>query len=654
MLNIRKEIIEINHIYVQSCDRSALNKAEKRLFELLNYALIDDENRKNSEALIIKLSCKRAAILYFLEGYCKSDYEKLVQFADRAKIEASEKGYLQTAHIVKKLLETAKNVAGIMEDAPHYIDTIKNENGDCIAATVEACNEVAEIFKHKLQIAQTLQDDAIFGTDVIFPSVKECVLKDLQEVIEFAVTNAERMKNAELERLYDHIVERPDKTLLSYYFRPDAIIDATKPNAIVLCTPLKNEGELFAIANCASRGKELSVIKAGVFTAISKEKLDELFLLLQRQDNDILIKGLNRYIGSNKSDIIQSLVALGKKGKKVFILDNSSQKENYEYAQQILKDTSTLSILDISFMYLSMPEFNQIREEFVDRGKESDVNLLYANRGEIKFAGYVGFNKAFNAMALGRDWMRVLKAESNRNEEKALKYLRGLSSQLPLLDYGWGDLNELTAQYESENKTPFDYDSIRALNYQNVRAILEGDYSICEKCGIIARYATLHGADLSEWHSLTDEERQARLTDAVNLIYYILELPLTAEVAVVELPRMVAGRCCDGGKLIEFAPACVKDNPEYISQVICHECHHALQHEATRGVWKEWYWRELGITKGRLNTWKDNQQHYIEVDKEKKQFYHYYVQAVECEARAFEQECMAATQKIWSELRYKD
>ena len=69
MLNIRKEIIEINHIYVQSCDRSALNKAEKRLFELLNYALIDDENRKNSEALIIKLSCKRAAILYFLEGY---------------------------------------------------------------------------------------------------------------------------------------------------------------------------------------------------------------------------------------------------------------------------------------------------------------------------------------------------------------------------------------------------------------------------------------------------------------------------------------------------------------------------------------------------------------------------------------------------------
>ena len=334
MLNIRKEIIEINHIYVQSCDRSALNKAEKRLFELLNYALIDDENRKNSEALIIKLSCKRAAILYFLEGYCKSDYEKLVRFADVAENEAREKGYLQTANIVKKLLETAKNVAGIMEDAPHYIDTIKNENGDCIAATVEACDEVAEIFKQKLQIAQTLQDDAIFGTDVIFPSVKECVLKDLQEVIEFAVTNAERMRNAELERLYDHILERPDKTLLSYYYRPDAIIDATKPNAIVLCTPLKNEGELFAIANCASRGKELSVIKAGVFTAISKEKLDELFLLLQRQDNDILIKGLNRYIGSNKSDIIQSLVALGKKGKKVFILDNSIQKENYEYAQQ--------------------------------------------------------------------------------------------------------------------------------------------------------------------------------------------------------------------------------------------------------------------------------------------------------------------------------
>lgn len=652
MPNIKEEINAINQIYVHSCDRKALREAEKRLFVLLDNPLIDDNNRQNSEALIIKLSCKRAAILYFLEGYCKSDYDKLIAFANKALQEANEKGYKHTAEVIKILVNAATSVNAIMVDAAHYFDTIRNEKGDCIAVSAEDCEEVAQIFERKLCSAKELQVDPVLGTGVEFPSVKESVLKDINEVLAFAALNAEKIKYADIERLYDSIVTEPDKTLSSYMYRPTAAIDVTKANTLILCTPFKDEGELFAITNCALRKKELIVINAGVFAAVSSKKLDALFTLLLKKDNSILVKGLNKYFSSNKDEVIKFFISLGKKGKKIFILDSSSQREIYEKAQELVKDSSYFSILDISFMYLSVPQYDNIREEFSTRnmGKNA-IAALHDNRAEIMYAGYIGFNKAFNAFAGCRDWLKVLKAESKHNEASAIKYLSGLPSQLPLVDYGWGDLISLTAKNKRNDRTPFDYDSIKELSAENVRVILEGDYGICEKCGLIARYATLHGADKSEWASLSDEEYEKRLYDAVNLIYYVLEIPFTAQVVIEKLPGRIGGLCCDGGKLIKFDKKCVKGDPEYIATAICHECHHSLQHEATSGAWKDWYWSELGITKGRLFTWKQNLDHYVSTYNDEEYFYHYYVQAVECESRAFEKECMDAAQRVWSKLK---
>lgn len=651
MITVRDRIAKVNAVYFNSLDAEELKKAEKDIIDISeNTAYIDDDNKQNCEALFLKISCKRAAIAYFLEGYCSEDCDKLKQYAEYVAKEAAEKGYGRTAEIARRLILAATCVNEIMFDAACQRDTIRNGAGECIAVAVEECEKVAEIFSEKVKKAQELDVDPIFEDGVEFPFVKEIVLNDLNDELSFAQRNAERMKNADIERLYKDIVSKPDGILSTYNYHPACGIEATKANALVICTPITAEGEFFAIANCRLRDRELTVINAASLSQCSAKNTEKLFTLIASKGKDLLIKGLSKYAKDNKKEIIKQCVLLGKKGIKVFIIDTDPKKSLYVQATELAGGEGGFTVLDVSFIYLAMPNYETLKKELFDRGMlGEDYALMETLKPSILFAGYIGVNKAFNAYAADRDWKAVFINESDANKNESVAYLRSLPSQLPLLDAGWGDFAELIDKNVSAVKKEFNYDELRDIDIRNVRSIIEGDFTLYAKCGLAAKYAVLHGQDKSLWENLSKEEKEKRLDDAVKLVYFLLDLPLTPVVTIEKLDEGVGGLCCDGGKEIKFSiKSC--NNAGFVIDTVCHECHHALQHEAVDGQWKDWYWTELGITPGRIAGWKENfdPKYHLGVNGLQNNFNAYYVQSIEVEARAFGLDCVRQADAVWS------
>ncbi len=648
---IRDDIAKANGIFYASTDVSELGEATKLLVKLMQNPVIDEGNRMDCDALLIKISLKRASILYFLEGYCDDDYKKLTEYADYARTYSQEQGYNKSGELAEKVKSAADFVNAIMFDAAHLRDTIRNDRDECIASTVEECDAVVKAFAEKIDKAKEADFDPLFGEGVKFPSVKETMLKDLNDEYDFARVNYEKMKNADVERLFREVSSQPDAVISSYNYNPKCLVDSTKANTLTLCTPLPAEAEFFAISNCKARDRELCVINAASLSSCSATRVEKLFALIASKGKDVLIKGLSRYERDNKDTVLKEAVKLGKKGVKVFIIDTDAKKSLYNKMLELANGEEGLSSLDVSFMFISLPESSLLKEEMFKRGMLGEDYTLFAEiKDSIVFAGFVGVNKAFNAFVTGRDWQSVLNAESDLNRTAALAFLRDLPSQFPLLDSGWGNFEEFIDRSKVKSKKDFNYDELRGINPENIRTILEGDFTLYQKCGMVAKYSVLHGNDINVWAPLPDEEKTERLTDAVNLLYFLLELENVPEVKYEKLPEGIAGLCCDGGKVIKFSNKHCND-PGFVIEVICHECHHSLQHEAVDGPWKEWYWTELGITKGRLDGWRENMKSGMYLDI-KDGLNAYRVQVIECEARAFAIDCVSHADEVWSKVKF--
>ncbi len=261
--------------------------------------------------------------------------------------------------------------------------------------------------------------------------------------------------------------------------------------------------------------------------------------------------------------------------------------------------------------------------------------------------GYLGLNAASRAFSAGRDWKKEAKEISDVNFARAKRYL-AVTPLSQLLDAEWGVKDE--AVFIPKGRE-FDYDDVRGIDPVNIRKILTCGGNIFAKCGLIARYCTLCGADKSVWKALSIETKSERLTAATKLILRLLDADVDPVVELVPEEAWTkadsGGYCSQGGKLIRYRDKSMQDY-DWAVQTVCHECFHAFQHRAERGF-EQWFFEELGVTRNRIEEWKFNFLNY----EGRTNTLTYKVEIVEGDARAFQHDCFQMSEELWHKIDFE-
>lgn len=646
MQTVQETLGSANYAYHRSVRTDELEKQAAELTALLGNSWLSDRNRESAEALLWRIRAKIYALNYFTGGYNEDDYAALNAFADEKLAESQNKGYGNTARFLEKLSAFAKAAHAVFADAAAQADRVRTYDWLPASNSEEECREVAEIFRGKEAAAAAVGGgEKLFGEDVAFPAVKEEMAQELARVRAFAEDLAEsiRLKNDErfLEENAAELRGGTDWARFEYY--PELPGGARSlANAVVLCTPFSDEAELFAVKNSPA---EVYGVAANAFEGRTAESINNIFDLFARRGANVLVHGLERYRGENKEDICRGAMRFGRAGRKIFLIDGSGERRIYDEALKAAP-AGGFSAADVSFEYLSVPMYEEVIELFESSGMIRPADYEFV-RTKLPFMGFVGLNYAVAAYASKKDWRAAAEAHSAQNAPAAKKYLEKIPSQALLIDKGWGDFSE---DIVDESRREFDYDDIKAVDPKNIRKIMESDLTVYEKCGAIVRYCTVAGDDYSVWQSLDVQVQSERLTEATKLVMRALGVGIVPEVKVLEEleNKTAGGLCCDGGKRILYRKDCVQ-NYAWTIDAVCHECHHAFQHMVMYGPWKDWYWTELGVTKGRKEEWLVNTgRKYFSNTKTAA----YYVQVLECEARAFAKDCLRDLDRVWHTIDF--
>ena len=238
-----------------------------------------------------------------------------------------------------------------------------------------------------------------------------------------------------------------------------------------------------------------------------------------------------------------------------------------------------------------------------------------------------------------------------------VSYLAALPTQSLLLSADWGDYKGHGLRGEAA-RAEMSYDDVRDVNPENIRRIVEGNYTIFEKCGLVCRYCLTHGEDVSVWQELNEREVEKRLMQALRLVMRILgvvaEPVVTIHESIPHAPKATS-LCVNGGKEIQYRRSSLVDLTETID-VVCHESYHAFQSFAVHSPFSEWFWRELGVTRGRIQGWAENQKHYFGSNEKRfgeTAFQVYHAQVLESDARAFAVDCVLAAEVAFDKVDWE-
>lgn len=625
-------------VYIKSCDRAELLSASNALAALLaderTAKIISDTNRENAQFLKIKIELKSYAVAYFCEGYENADFIALKAFAENAEAECVRLGFKKTGELCAFVLKCAETVNKITYDAVALKAKICDYEGRCVATDLDECTAVAAALSEKAQaVASSSLPKVLFTDGAYFPDIKTQLTADLNELCGVAENAAAEISKTQAEDVMrtgiEDVTEKLDKEGFTYFPQVDT---ERLARTITVCTPYAEEAEILAWS-CAG-GAKIFRVQALSFERLDIKSIDAAFAEIARQGADCVIYGLRHYRAKNKAHFLRAAIKYAKAGRRAYLVADDGTRALYEEALQACTDG--LSALDVSFLYLSMPDFTQTVETMQSLGMISedgaDIDFVRKN---LPFAGFAGLNEAVKAFGAGADWKKIVAERSQDNFAAAQKYMLKLPRQALFIDGGWGSYHEDIIVRKSKS---FDYDDIKTVNPNNVKKIMEGNFSLFQKCGMISTYCMLCGSTAADWSGLPIEIKSERLTEATKLVMRALGVPIVPEVQVLDKLSVggAGGLCCDGGKRILYKNSSVKDF-DWTAKAVCHESFHAFQHYAINFGWQDWYETELHVTPGRIDMWGFNFSKYRSIDKDADG---YMIQIVESDARAFESDCL--------------
>lgn len=637
MPTIPEKIERANAIFLYSLDAGKLTEGCQELDRLLKQDRPNEHNRENAEALSFRMRAKALA-LRFYDAFVPVEGDELVRYLEETEPVARSKGYTKTASALERLLAFTMRAREITDGVYALLYKLRGESGWLVKTAKEAA-EAADQLERALTQAGELEGGSPFGANVKFYDLKERVISAVTEEREEVLAVRFRLEEAEEARLLEDAA-KPLAPKGEYF---PVWNDEREANAVVLCTPLLEEARLAAAHYAQKREKSCCELNAAALSGKTATQLSALFAALKKRGCDCLLTGFSGLRGGRK-EILSAAVSFGREGGHVFLWDETGKRALYDEA------VAAGGVSGTGYYYLTMPYFRDVVDLFEEKGMISGTGEYAFLRETLPFMGYTGLNAASAAFASGKDWKKVAAAHSKNNRQKALVYLAELPSQNQLLDEDWGKFGEGAVDRNARSK--FDYDDIKGLNPRNIEKIMASGGNFFSICGMVARYCVLCGDDISVWNTLDRETKSERLTVATKLVQRLLDTGIDPQVELVpeeEWERKDAGGlCCEGGNRILYREKCSVDC-EWMIMCILHECFHAFQHTAINRGFRDWYWEELGVTKGRLDEWRYNFDHY----EGKTSSITYKVEIVECDARAFEHDCFTMSEDVWHRIDFE-
>ena len=668
-MNIRDRLELLQDIYLTSKDVDELAEAYMYLLGILKKnqqekgLYLSERNCAVATELLYNTRVKGLLLQYFNNGYMQEDGEALLSYIQSKIPNAEKNGFLETKARFVALSAFLEKVIKAMVDITVYLGQVQDDDGNLCTMEIE---QLQQAIMNIQAVEDKITSDPFSGVDVLGENVelfnlKANIKKDIAVEVESLKKALGNVQDAEAKRLLDNM-STPFSEVYSggecEFFPVLPLRKETRANCLFLCSPFLREVHLYVKSFADDNKRDFVVIEPNQFNGKSASTIRSIFQLLEQQGKDCLINDINEYRNSeNIEAFLREMINFGKRGHYIFIIDSVGKRKFYNMAFEIAKTDESLSIMDVSYAYLTMPAYSDTIELFEDKGMITAAEYSEV-RQNMPFMGFCGLNDAVAMFAKKKDWKKTAMRWSLDNKPIALEYLANLPLQVNLIDSGWGDYSNLTLTVE-EKKRSFDYDDLAGINTANLRKIVDGPYNLFEKCGCVTAYCLLAGADSEVWKTLDADVQSERLTLATRLVMRLLDVDIEPEVKVVPKEEWTlkgaGGVCCDGGKRIEYRQDCIT-NYDWMVGTVVHECFHAFQHKAER-EWKRWYFDELGVTKGRVNEWAYNNGYdtqakryrYYSIDKNKTA---YMVQIIESDARAFEIDCENARAKVFSTIKF--
>ena len=634
----------------ESTNIAALARVMNATGAMLEETWLNAENRRWLTGADFQLRAKFLSLMYLEDGYDQGDLANLLGHLEDMLPFARESGSQKMEELSLRLIAFFTPLEEILNDADFQASRIRDHSWNVMTSNLDEAREVREIFKKKIEKAEALpESDGLFG-NFRYVDAKGQILSDLRAVHTFADNLVHDLEEADARALLADIISPPSEEAENSEFYPEIESNLYDYAPVVaVSTPFFDELELFVAAYGKQNSTPVKVINLTPLFGKPATARDVLFKSLARSKQIVLIRGIEHYKGDH-AEIYRDILAYGKStGQKVFVLDEGGDKRVYNGLLALTNNSADYSPMDIAFLYLSLPTYAELCEFFEGKGMFTrDDTLREKVRKYLPFSGFVGLNQIIAANARGRDWLEAGRSISDARYDLAMTYISRIPTQPLLLSTDWGDFKN-SKVVQDDTRSEIDYDKIRDVNPENIRKIMEGDFSIFEQCGLICRYCLSHGEDVSVWKSLDKKEYEKRLTLATRLVSRILDVPIEPIVTVhkkIGGSDSVHGLCIGGGKEIQYKEAALADFSGTMN-TLCHECFHSFQHTASHTPFKAWYWRELGVTRGRIETWVENNSHYFSGDEKKfgkDAFNVYRAQIFESDARAFATDCLFAAE----------
>lgn len=652
MLQYEERIAHCHTFYCASCDKEQLEQLLPVLREMEEKESVLAKIRIAAKALLCCIKAKVLLLSYCESDYAKEAYETLFAFLEEALISLADSSAVVTVRRLTVLKQAVVAFEDIMQDAVELVLLVRDENGVRSTSSVELMEQVLDKFLAKKQIADELPgvaaifEEPAFKMDDPFAFVRG----EIDEFVEWSKGELADMKTVSTEAFFAaHVSELQEiedagelKLSPSLY-----LCNEGEARTVVLSSPFLDEVTLFARAYSQKFGNSFLALDAAGFADCRPEFIGAVFSTLAAKGKDCLITGLCNYRSDNVFSLYEAIVRYTVAGHIALLHDTKGDRALYDAIYGYIKDQPGFSVMQVSYRFLRLPSFREFCEELEERGivKETEYAELREN---YAFAGYVGLNRIIYYAAAGRPWGDRIRELSLKHERLAQEYLRNVPTQEQLLDSAWRSLG--LVRDGQKPKREFDYDTVRSANPANIKKILEADIDFFAKCGLIVKYCTLHGDDLSVWETLDAEELSIRMTEATQLISYLLQNQYSPIVEVVPdeewTVKRAGGLCCDGGKLIKYKAAACRDYAWAIDAV-CHECYHGFQHTLVSNGHLLWHWEELGVTENRVKEWHYNFDHYRDITAV---VINYMVQVVEADARTFAADCMDKSARIYNAI----
>lgn len=633
-------IRESNEVYRSSTDIGQLQGEAVKLQALLKEEMLNGDNRRRAQGLLVCVQLKADLLAYMEEGYEPEPYRRLSERLknNRALLNAEE--YPNTVRLLDAAERLVSCINEFMYDANEQARRVQDGNGHVTTASETLLNDVRAAFCRKAEAADRLESaESAFGKDAAFlPDPVRQVRCDIAEVLALTERALHDLCMRQTEAFFRANAKplSAEEGAPSYDYQPPFFEDErVTAGTIVVCSPLRDE--IVLLARCLeTRDKTpFVVIQAAGFAGQSDASIDRIFSAMEGKN--CLIFGLAAYTDANRPDLFVRILRYGKRGGKALLADERGDRALYDALYDTAREQPDLTGLDVTYCYLTLPGFGAVTRALQDKGMITPADFDWLKKNAA-FMGYVGWNTAVSLFTQKRDWRDAAAEISTGHEAASQAYLKRIPSQIQLLDTAWRVL-DTDAEDRSAARREFDYDAIRAADPHNVAKILGADITLFAKCGLAARYCTLHGDDVSIWNRLSSAEKADRLTDASRMVAHLLQTQYAPEVELVaeddwDEPR-AGGLCCDGGKLIRYRESACRDY-DWVVDAVCHECFHSFQHTLISSCWQPWHFTDLGVTKNRIGEWAYNTEHYRGIGKT---YINYRVQIMEADAFAFGADC---------------